>query len=564
MIFLILITFIPATFATTYPVDIHKFTSTSNCQSTDSCFAPSEREIKKGDTVKWRNLDIVTHIIASENGEFRSEPLQPQTFECPECSPTFSHVFTENGTYRYSCTIHPWMHGVIVLKTFGSDAEVSVSGTGGIVFVEKKINAITSVANEEPIAKIHVYGKINNPGTAGRTVYITQHNPDGSIEELTAPITKNGIFDSVIYITPENRGQITLDVRYADTPIGSISFEVVNKQSPTTPIVPQNPSTPSQGITVFTDSKSYSKSSVVKIYGMVPTFNSSNPNAGDVTIQVLDPQNNIIAVSQITPHSNTSYQMTMKLPFKVDGEYAIRVQYAREQASTIISWTSPITAPTPSPNPPSTSTTFLKLDSLDNTFTVRDQNSRANMIFSGQLLTADRQSYITGEEIKLEFTGFTLNNKDHHIMETDSGGKFGLEMGMPVGEKYGIQAVYDGSSKFNPTKSQTEIFTVLTQPANPTSIQQPSSSTPSGGFDPTSIVFLVILSVIIGAVVVIVQKRKKSPKIAQVVPGSKRAARSSPSGYTEARTFECPDCGGGHIHQNPDGSEFCADCSWRN
>jgi hypothetical protein len=104
----------------------------------------------------------------------------------------------------------------------------------------------------------------------------------------------------------------------------------------------------------------------------------------------------------------------------------------------------------------------------------------------------------------------------------------------------------------------------LTQTANPTSIQQPSSSTPSGGFDPTSIVFLVILSVIIGAVVVIVQKRKKSPKIAQVVPGSKRAARSSPSGYTEARTFECPDCGGGHIHQNPDGSEFCADCSWRN
>jgi len=448
------------------------------------------------------------------------------------------------------------MHGTVILKSYGADAEVHASGPGGIVFIEKKINEIIPVPNAESTARIHVYGKVNDPGTAGKTIYITQNNPDGDIEKLTTTMTKKGIFDTWLYITSEKFGigLYSLDVKYADIPIGSISFEVVNKQS--------SPA-PSQGtFTVSTDSKSYSKSSSVKIFGMVPTFESER-YGGEITIQVLDPQNNIISVSQISPNSDNSYSKTMKPPFKIDGEYEIRVQYAQKQTSTTISWTSPIITPAP-PNPTSPSGTFLKLDSLDNEFTVRDPNSHANMVVTGQLLTADRKNSITNAEIKLEFTGFTFNNKDNYKMKTDSDGKYALEFALPVGGKYSIKAVYDGSTKFNPTKSQTEIFTVLTQTVNPTPIQQPSSSTPSGGFDPTGIVFLVIVSVIIGAVVVIVQKRKKSSKIAQVVPGAKRAARSSPSGHTEARTFECPDCGSGKIRQNPDGSEFCSDCSWRN
>ena len=28
--------------------------------------------------------------------------------------------------------------------------------------------------------------------------------------------------------------------------------------------------------------------------------------------------------------------------------------------------------------------------------------------------------------------------------------------------------------------------------------------------------------------------------------------------------FECPDCKRGNIEQNPNGSEFCRDCGWKN
>ena len=39
---------------------------------------------------------------------------------------------------------------------------------------------------------------------------------------------------------------------------------------------------------------------------------------------------------------------------------------------------------------------------------------------------------------------------------------------------------------------------------------------------------------------------------------------SGGSGSTAYRTYTCPDCKGGKIEQNKDGSEFCLDCGWTN
>ena len=38
----------------------------------------------------------------------------------------------------------------------------------------------------------------------------------------------------------------------------------------------------------------------------------------------------------------------------------------------------------------------------------------------------------------------------------------------------------------------------------------------------------------------------------------------SVGGATAYRTYTCPDCGGGDIEQNQDGSEFCIACGWKN
>ena len=126
-------------------------------------------------------------------------------------------------------------------------------------------------------------------------------------------------------------------------------------------------------------------------------------------------------------------------------------------------------APFGSPDSPSSlqskTSTFLKLDLLDNTFRVEDLDSRASITFTGQLLKIDRQSTIPGAVITFAFTGFTMDGNDYHKITTDNNGKFDFGVIMPVGEGYAVQAVYDGSLNFEPSKSQTEYFDV--RPVSP-------------------------------------------------------------------------------------------------
>jgi hypothetical protein len=377
---------------------------------------------------------------------------------------------------------------------------------------------------------------------------MTITDPDGETSEQKVLATSDGYYENHMSRQYDKRGKYSVSVKFQSSNIGTATFEVVKasallqlKEAKTTSII------------LNADSETYEKGSTIGIAGQLVPYQK---RMSEVTIQIISPNGNIVRVDQLSPDRSTGvFSTTINTAgelWKLEGDYKVKASYEDLTKITTFDFTIP-------PIPIAKTPTILKLDSIPSTFKVKGQNSQVDVTFSGKLTTSDRKYFITGAQIHLKDTRFG----ETVTVRTDENGKFNVNWKWAIGNNYGVQAVYDGSSKFNPTKSQTEIFTVLTQTANPTSIQQSSSSTPSGGFDPTGIVFLVIVSVIIGAVVVIVQKRKKAPKIAQVVPGSKRAARSSPSGYTEARTFECPDCGGGHIHQNPDGSEFCADCSWR-
>ena len=88
---------------------------------------------------------------------------------------------------------------------------------------------------------------------------------------------------------------------------------------------------------------------------------------------------------------------------------------------------------------------------------------------------------------------------------------------------------------------------------------QPQPPIPqSSGFDPSGLVALVIVAIVMVAIIAIV-KRKKKPQTVQVPQQSKGHS----GGSTAYRTFTCPDCQGGRIEQNPDGSEFCLNCGWK-
>ena len=63
--------------------------------------------VPAGTTVEWVNEDGVAHSLVAEDGSFQSPDV--------DAGGTFSFTFTEPGTYAYICSIHPSMHGTIVV-----------------------------------------------------------------------------------------------------------------------------------------------------------------------------------------------------------------------------------------------------------------------------------------------------------------------------------------------------------------------------------------------------------------------------------------------------------------
>jgi plastocyanin len=70
-------------------------------------FAPAEMKVKVGDTVTWTNHDDIPHTVVSA-GKFRSKALDTDN--------SFSFTFTAAGDYKYFCSLHPHMTGMIKVE----------------------------------------------------------------------------------------------------------------------------------------------------------------------------------------------------------------------------------------------------------------------------------------------------------------------------------------------------------------------------------------------------------------------------------------------------------------
>ncbi|MGH3971009.1 MAG: cupredoxin domain-containing protein [Mycobacterium sp.] len=70
-------------------------------------FAPATLTIHVGDTVTWTNRDEEPHTVAASDGSFHSPGMGTGA--------TFSHTFSAAGNVDYVCSIHPMMHGTVVV-----------------------------------------------------------------------------------------------------------------------------------------------------------------------------------------------------------------------------------------------------------------------------------------------------------------------------------------------------------------------------------------------------------------------------------------------------------------
>lgn len=74
----------------------------------DFSFQPASISVTTGSTVVWTNEDSVSHTITADDGSFDSGSIAGGS--------RFEHIFSQSGTYRYHCSIHPSMTGEVAVS----------------------------------------------------------------------------------------------------------------------------------------------------------------------------------------------------------------------------------------------------------------------------------------------------------------------------------------------------------------------------------------------------------------------------------------------------------------
>lgn len=92
---------------------------------TDSAFVPPAIIIHTGDEVTWKNSAVLLHTVTFDPAQAADKsniklPTSVQPFGSGDLSEdgTFTHMFTEKGTYAYVCKYHEsmGMKGTVVVS----------------------------------------------------------------------------------------------------------------------------------------------------------------------------------------------------------------------------------------------------------------------------------------------------------------------------------------------------------------------------------------------------------------------------------------------------------------
>jgi len=91
--------------------------SSPGCENSNSCYEPRTFSTGKQSTITWFNADSAFHTVTSGNAAKGIDKEFDSGFIASGDS--FSYKFTDDGTYNYFCTLHPWMEGKVSITRSG-------------------------------------------------------------------------------------------------------------------------------------------------------------------------------------------------------------------------------------------------------------------------------------------------------------------------------------------------------------------------------------------------------------------------------------------------------------
>lgn len=152
-------------------------------------FTPSQANIEKGQTVKWKNNDSVSHTVTGP--DFTSPTLNS--------GDTFTYTFNEDATIEYHCSFHPQMKGTIIVGDGGamaglhaaavenseasqqSDITADISASNDSENVESKQSVFPAALEDIPVVNQN-----NIPNAGGNSL---EGEPIGGNKESTVQPT---------------------------------------------------------------------------------------------------------------------------------------------------------------------------------------------------------------------------------------------------------------------------------------------------------------------------------------------------------------------------------------
>jgi plastocyanin len=75
---------------------------------TPESYRPGDLTVQRGDTIVWRNTDIVVHTATSRSGAFDSGRIR--------AGKTFAWIAKDTGRFAYICTKHKLMRGTLTVQ----------------------------------------------------------------------------------------------------------------------------------------------------------------------------------------------------------------------------------------------------------------------------------------------------------------------------------------------------------------------------------------------------------------------------------------------------------------
>lgn len=73
----------------------------------DFAFSPATVTIQAGGKITWKNMDSAPHTATADDGSFDTGTIDPGKLKSEAAA------FKQPGTFDYTCTIHPFMHGTV-------------------------------------------------------------------------------------------------------------------------------------------------------------------------------------------------------------------------------------------------------------------------------------------------------------------------------------------------------------------------------------------------------------------------------------------------------------------